>query len=115
MSGKRPVIQCLPVAPVPITRVLLFKGAAHTLHRLFCFRAARQPRAHVTPPRFSSRLRRCQRNGLPAVFGAGICCPRAANPAATERYPSAGAKNPATRAGFSFVVRALSPVGRRAF
>jgi hypothetical protein len=22
MSGKRPVIQCLPVAPVPITRVL---------------------------------------------------------------------------------------------
>ena len=27
MSGKRPVIQCLPVAPVPITRVL-YSGAA---------------------------------------------------------------------------------------
>jgi hypothetical protein len=26
MSGKRPVIQCLPVAPVPITRVL-YSGA----------------------------------------------------------------------------------------
>jgi hypothetical protein len=30
MSGKRPVIQCLPVAPVPITRVLYSRAPRTT-------------------------------------------------------------------------------------
>jgi hypothetical protein len=94
MSGKRSCDSMPAGRPCSNHPRALFKGAAHTLHRLFYFRAARQPRAHVTPPRFSSRLRRCQRNGLPAVFGAGICCPRAANPAATERYPLGRSKEP---------------------
>ena len=48
MSGKRPVIQCLPVAPVPITRVLYSRAPRTRFTALFVSAPRRQPRAHVT-------------------------------------------------------------------
>jgi hypothetical protein len=45
MSRKRPVIQCLPVAPVPIARVLYSRGRLAHIHRLVLFpRRAAAPR-----------------------------------------------------------------------
>jgi hypothetical protein len=110
MSGKRPVIQCLPVAPVPITRVL-YSRALRT-HFTACFISA--PRG--SPARTSRR-----RAFLPGCVGASAtACQRFLVPAFAVRapltpqlptaIPSAGAKNPVTRAGFFLLCAPLVPL-----